>query len=89
MIINTENSISRKDTEYRHISYGVNLSVQQSTAKISQQLYRTNQYQQDFSIQDRAADIKIDASQLTKVIKSCTSEGSYSWPLRLAVTSEV
>lgn len=88
MIINTENSISRKDTEYRHISYGANLSVPQSTAKISQQLYRTNQYQQDFSIQDRAAEIKIDAIQLTKVIKSCTSEGSFSGPIRLVVISD-
>lgn len=66
-------------------------SISQShrVLQISQQLYRTNQYQQDFSIQDRAADIKIDASQLTKVIKSCTSEGSYSGPVRLVVTSEV
>lgn len=42
MIIDNENSIRVKDTEYRHVSYGANLSVPQSTAKISQQLYKTN-----------------------------------------------
>lgn len=88
MIINTENSIRGKDTEYRHISYEANLLVPQSTAEISQQLLKTNQYQQDFSIQDRAAEIKIDASQLSYGTKSYTSEGSYSGPIRLVVIFE-
>lgn len=45
--------------------------------------------QQHFSVhQDCAAEIKIDASQLTKATKSCTIVGSHPGPLRLAVISE-
>lgn len=64
MIIDTENSIRVKDTKYRHISYGANLSVQQSTANISTTL-QNKPIPTRLSIQDRAADIKIDASQLS------------------------
>lgn len=45
--------------------------------------------QQHFSVhQDCAAEIKIDASQLTEATKSCTIVGSHSGPLRLTVISE-
>lgn len=87
MIINTENSTEGR-TQNIDTYHTEPISHFYRALKISQQLYRTNQYQQDFSTQDRAAEIKIDASQLNKVIKSCTSEGSYSGPIRLVVIFE-